>query len=91
MLDTLKISKALESATVPKVQAEAIAGALAEISTSDLASKSDLKDLELRLTKDINGVKDRINVILWAIVGTGVITWILQLFGSAIRQTFHLP
>lgn len=99
MIDTLKISKALETATVPKIQADAIAEALAEVTTSDLASKSDisnlrtdLKDLELRLSKDISAVRDqltgRINVILWAVGGVGALTWILQIFGTAIRHLF---
>jgi hypothetical protein len=60
---------------------------------SDL--KTDIKDLEIRLTKDINGVRDhltsRINGILWAVGGVGVLTWILQIFGSSVRQAFHLP
>jgi hypothetical protein len=101
LINTLKISKALETATVPKIQADAIAEALAEVTASDLASKSDisdlrtdLKDLELRLSKDVSTVRDqltgRINVILWAVCGVGVLTWILQIFGTEIRHAFGL-
>ncbi len=102
MIDTLKISRELEAASLTKVQAEAIAEALAGVTASDLASKADLKDLELRLTKEISAVRQeistvrdqlsgRINVILWAVCGLSGITWILQIFGMAIRHAFGQP
>jgi hypothetical protein len=59
---------------------------------STLATPADLKELELRLIKSINDVKDlltsRVNVILWAVCGFTGITWILQIFGTAIRHFF---
>jgi hypothetical protein len=95
MIDTLKISKELEAATLSKAQAEAIATALAEVTSAELASKNDISQLELRLTKEIGAVRDqlagRINVILWAILGVAAITWVLQIFGTAIRHFFGQP
>jgi hypothetical protein len=99
--DTLKISKQLEAANLTKVQADAIAEALAEVTTAELATKNDLSQLELRVTKELSGlskeigsVRDsltgRINVILWAIGGVGIIAWVLQVFGTAIRHVFSL-
>ena len=86
MIDTLKISKNLEAALMPKAQADAIAESIAEVATADLATKADLKDLELRLSEKINTVRDRIGTILWAVVGVGILTWLLQIFGTNIRH-----
>lgn len=54
--DTLKFANKLKAAGVPEKQAEAEAEALADVmaeaaKTSDLTTKSDLHDLELRVTK----------------------------------------
>jgi hypothetical protein len=65
--------------------------------SSELAIKADLKDLELRLVEKINAVRDRIDAvrdrvdavgdrILWAVIGIGIITWLLQVFGNSIRH-----
>jgi len=90
MIDTLKIAKRLEAANLGATQAEAIAESIAEVTSSDLATKADLKDLELRLVEKINAVRDRIDAvrdrILWAVVGIGIITWLLQVFGNSIRH-----
>jgi hypothetical protein len=88
MIDTLKISKDLENATLTKAQADGIAEAIMQVTSSDLVSKADLKDLELRLIKEMGGLRDRVNTILWAILGVGVVTWILQFFGASIRHLF---
>jgi hypothetical protein len=54
--DTLKFANKLKAAGVPEKQAEAEAEALADVmaeaaKTSDLTTKNDLHDLELRVTK----------------------------------------
>lgn len=59
--DTLKFANKLKKAGVPDAQAEAEAEALAEVMTeavkaSDLATKNDLHDLELRVTKWVVGL-----------------------------------
>jgi hypothetical protein len=48
--DTLAFVKRLSAAGMNARQAEAMAEALTEHAFTDLATKSDLKDLELRLT-----------------------------------------
>ena len=94
MINTLKITKNLEAASIPKPQADAIAEAIASVVTSDLVTKADLrvteaglraelKDLELRLSDKINAVRDRIT---WMVGGIGGVTWILQIFGANIRH-----
>lgn len=59
--DTLKFANRLKKAGVPDAQAEAEAEALAEVMTgavkaSDLATKNDLHDLELRITRWVVGL-----------------------------------
>lgn len=59
--DTLKFANRLKSAGVPPQQAEAEAEALAEVmaeavKASDLSTKADLHDLELRITKWVIGL-----------------------------------
>lgn len=59
--DTLKFANKLKAAGVPSEQAEAEAEALAEVMTeavkaSDLATKNDLHDMELRITKWVIGL-----------------------------------
>lgn len=54
--DTLKFANRLKTAGMPPEQAEAEAEALAEvlseaIKTSDLATKADMHEMELRITK----------------------------------------
>lgn len=54
--DTLKFANKLKAAGVPDKQAEAEAEALADVmseavKTSDLTTKNDLHELELRITK----------------------------------------
>lgn len=110
MIDTLKISQALQAAEFPKAQAEAIAEAIAQVAEGYLVTKADLKDLELRLEEKINNLElrlnEKINVLaltlnqkidavrnslLWPIIGLGVITWIMQIFGTNIRHFLGQP
>jgi len=99
MIDTLKISQQLEAASMPKAQADAVAEALASVTIAELATKNDLSQLELRLTKDLAAVRQEIAAlrdsftkeihsmasrILWPIGVLAAITWILQAFGSSI-------
>jgi hypothetical protein len=103
MIDTLKISKQLEAASLPKAQADAIAEALADVTTAELATKVDLANLELRLNEKINSlrdligdvrdqignIRDRVNTILLGILGVGAVTWIFgSAIGTAIRKAF---
>lgn len=58
--DTLKFTKRLREAGVSEKQAEAEAEVLVDIfafSTEQLASKQDIKDLEVALTQDIKSVE----------------------------------
>lgn len=102
MLDTLKIAKQLEAAHLSVEQAEAIATAIAEVASGELATKADLKDLEMRLSDKIVGVRtdlmdrmdlwaERIYRIILALLGMGVLTWLLQLFGTNLKHFLGLP
>ena len=51
--DTLTYAKKLQEAGVPAPQAEAHAGALRELMEDNLATKRDLKELEVALRKEI--------------------------------------
>jgi hypothetical protein len=56
VIDTNGIVKKLEQRGFSRTQAEGITEALKELDISTLATKSDLKDLELRLVKWIAGM-----------------------------------
>jgi hypothetical protein len=56
VIDTNGIVKKLEAKGFSRTQAEGITEALKELDVSTLASKADLKDLELRLYKFLAGV-----------------------------------
>lgn len=51
--DTLSYVKKLEKAGVPVAQAEAHAEAIAELVDEELATKRDLRELEMRLKHDL--------------------------------------
>lgn len=55
-IDTLKFSRRLIEAGLEPRAAEAIVETIAEVDTSDLATKSDLRDLEHRLTIKMGGM-----------------------------------
>lgn len=50
LFDTLQYAKKLKAAGVPEKQAEVHAEAMAELVDNKLATKQDLKELELRMT-----------------------------------------
>jgi hypothetical protein len=56
VIDTNGIVKQLEQQGFSRTQAEGITEALKKLDTSTLATKSDLRDLELRLVKWIAGM-----------------------------------
>ena len=56
VIDTNGIVKKLEQRGFSRTQAEGITEALKELDVSTLATKSDFKDLELRLVKWIAGM-----------------------------------
>ena len=106
LIDTLKLAKQLEAAHLSTEQAEAIATAIAEVASGELATKADLQSLESRLSDKIVGVRidvidrlesvtERINAVrdrvTWAVVGIGGLTWLLQLFGANLKHFFGLP
>lgn len=56
--DTLKFTKTLEASGIPHEQATAIAEAFREATNqAELATKSDLREMELRLDVRINEIK----------------------------------
>jgi len=61
--DTLAYVKKLKAAGVPEKQAEAQAETFAEIIEDRIATKQDLKELELALKQDIAKVK--VEIIKW--------------------------
>jgi hypothetical protein len=68
--DTLKLARSLrEKAKFPPEQAEGVADALSEAFQDEIATKTDLRELELRLTVKIGGM---------LVVAIGVLTAILK-------------
>lgn len=66
--DTLAFVKRLAAAGMNTRQAEAIAEGLTEHAFTDLATKSDLKDLELRLTIRMGALSAATIAILGALI-----------------------
>jgi hypothetical protein len=66
MIDTLKLSKALQAARMPEEQADAIAGGLAEALHEDTVTKADLRVTETQLRDELGRVKTE---LLYWIVG----------------------
>lgn len=54
--DTLKFAEKLEAGGLTHAQAKAAAEAFAEATSPELASKSDLRELELRMTVELGGL-----------------------------------
>ena len=76
MVDTAGVVKKLEERGFSRTQAEGITDAFKELDASSLATKTDLKDLELRLYKFPAGV------LIAHGLGTAVLTVaLLQLLG----------
>jgi hypothetical protein len=51
VIDTLKITRRLEAASLPTAQAEAIAQAIAEVTSMDLATKADIADVRTAIAE----------------------------------------
>ncbi len=69
--DTLKYTKRLEDAAIPRDQAEAQAAALSEVFDSDLqdlATKGNLQELETRIKADMAEIKGEIRLNRWMLV-----------------------
>ncbi len=65
--DTLAFAKRLKNAGVPEKQAEVQAEAFAEIIEDRIASKQDIKDLELTMKQDLKLAlaNTRVEIIKW--------------------------
>lgn len=68
--DTLAFAKRLAAAGMNSSQAEALAEALTEHAFTELATKSDLKELELRLTMRMGAMLAVSTALTVAILGT---------------------
>ena len=63
--DTLKFANRLKAAGVADKQAEAEAAALAEaLGEADVATKRDLKELELKITAELTLIKWMLGILL---------------------------
>ncbi|MBF0284993.1 MAG: DUF1640 domain-containing protein [Magnetococcales bacterium] len=83
--DTLRYANRLQSAGVPDKQAEAMAEAQAEVwekNLDDLATKRDLKELELRIAAEFAKVTGELSTLRWgvAILVGGVVALVLKAF-----------
>jgi acid phosphatase family membrane protein YuiD len=77
--DTLKFANRLKAAGVADKQAEAEAAALAEaLGEADVATKRDLKELELKITAELTLIKWMLGILLG-----GVIALIMKAFFPA--------
>ena len=81
--DTLKIAKLLRDAGLPEAQAEAVADAIrAGVQGGDLATKGDLREVELRLENKIEATKN--DLLKWfveiAFAQSALIVTLLKLF-----------
>jgi hypothetical protein len=67
--DTLAFVKRLSAAGMQTRQAEALAEALREHAFDDVATKADLKELELRLTLRIGAISAASTALTVAVIG----------------------
>jgi hypothetical protein len=72
IFDTLAYAKKLKAAGFTEDQAEIQAQALAEIIEERLATKQDLKELELRLKQDLKELELRLTLRLGAMLVAGI-------------------
>jgi len=72
IFDTLAYAKKLKSAGFTEDQAEIQAQALAEIIEERLATKQDLKELELRLKQDLKELELRLTLRLGGMLVAGI-------------------
>jgi hypothetical protein len=67
MIDTLKIARRLEEAELSKVQAEAIASSLAELTAADLATKEDIANVRTAIA-ELKGELQRFVIVSFILV-----------------------
>jgi hypothetical protein len=72
MIDTLSYARRLKGAGFPEAQAEAQAEALAAVLDEDLATKSDLHDLESRLSLRMSELEQRLTLRFGAMLAFGL-------------------
>jgi len=83
--DTLAYAKKLKNAGVSEAQAEVQAESLAEIIEDNLATKRDIKELEINLQRDLKEMELRLTHALtlrlgsMLIVGIGVVATLVKL------------
>jgi len=71
-MDTLKLVEALEKADIPRAQARAIVEVVREARDSgDVATKADLRELELKLRSEMEVMRRDIIIKLGAMMITG--------------------
>ncbi len=91
-VDTLKLSKRLEKAGLQQKVAEELSEAIKDTHTQSLeglATKQDLKNLEIKLEKKIDILEQKIDTLEYKmtskifamlVVAIGVITWLDKIF-----------
>jgi len=70
--DTLRYVKKLKAAGVPEKQAEVQAEAMAELVEERLATKQDLKELEVNLRHEMRELEFRLTVRLGTMMAAGI-------------------
>ena len=83
--DTHEFIKSLESAGFEESQAEALAAQLKKVqegSVASLATKQDLKELELRVENKLESMRGEITLLKWMMgfVLAGVVSLVLKAF-----------
>jgi hypothetical protein len=86
----------LEQAGVPPAQALAIANVIEQRRDQLVTSaefKTELGSLEARIKSELASLEvrlnDKIGRLWWPVVVIGVITWLLQIFGTSLQRIFH--
>lgn len=72
IFDTLAYSKKLKEAGVPDAQAEVHAEAVAELVDERIATKQDLKELEIILKRDVKELELRLTIRLGAMMAASI-------------------
>jgi hypothetical protein len=75
IFDTLRYANKLKSAGMPEKQAEIQAETLAEIVNENLATKRDLKELELRVVVKLVSILGSITVGCFGILGVLIVVF----------------
>ncbi|MEK6622678.1 MAG: DUF1640 domain-containing protein [Planctomycetota bacterium] len=70
--DTLAFAKKLKEAGVPDAQAEVHAEAIAELIDERIATKQDLKELEITLRRDVKELELRLTIRLGAMMAASI-------------------